>query len=49
MDIKLKQDLPILSLNLRRLRQEHRWTQEQVAAKMQVEGCSISRTTYTKI
>ena len=49
MDIKLKQDLPILSLNLRRLRQEHRWTQEQVAAKMQVEGCSIFRTTYTKI
>ena len=49
MDIKLKQDLPILSLNLRRLRQEHLWTQEQVAAKMQVEGCSISRTTYTKI
>ena len=49
MDIKLKQYLPILSLNLRRLRQEHRWTQEQVAAKMQVEGCSISRTIYTKI
>ena len=35
--------------NIRRLRLENRLTQEQVAAKMQVLGCDISRGTYAKI
>ena len=49
MDIKIKQDLPILSKNLKRLRASHRWTQEQVVAKMQIEGCMLQRSTYSKI
>jgi len=49
MDIKIKQDLPTLSKNLKRLRASHHWTQEQVVAKMQIEGCMLQRSTYSKI
>ena len=48
-EMKIRQDIPILSENLKKLRLRHNMTQEQITAKMQVEGCSISRTTYTKI
>ena len=48
-EMKIRQDIPILSENLKKLRLRHNMTQEQITAKMQVEGCNISRCTYAKI
>lgn len=49
MDVRIKQDLPTLSKNMKRLRLSHGMTQEQIVAKMQLEGSNISRSTYAKI
>ena len=35
--------------NLRRLRQRKKLTQEQVAAKLQVRGCDVTRSALAKI
>ena len=45
---KIRKD-PTLGANIRRLRLTLGLTQEQVAAKMQVLNCDISRSTYAKI
>ena len=49
MDVRIKQDLPTLSKNMKRLRLSHGMTQEQIVAKMQLEGSNISRSNYAKI
>lgn len=38
-----------LGQNLRQLRKAKNLTQEQLVAKMQIAGCSLSRETYAKI
>ena len=48
MDQKLKQDLS-LGGNIRRLRLEKGWTQEQTAAKLQLLGVNMSRDFYAHI
>ena len=48
MEQKLKQDTPIGS-NIRRLRLAHGWTQEQVAARLQLRGINMSRDFYAHI
>lgn len=48
MEQKVKQD-DTIGNNLRDLRMKCGWTQEQVVAKMQVLGCSVSRSSYAKI
>ena len=48
MEQKLKQDWS-LGKNLRALRLERGWTQEQVAAKMQLRGINMSRDFYAHI
>lgn len=45
---KLRQD-PTLGSNIKRLRNAAGLTQEQVVAKLQLEGFSITRGTYAKI
>lgn len=35
--------------NIRRLRREKKWKQEQLAAKLQVRGCDITRSALAKI
>lgn len=45
---KIKQDLAI-GQNIRRLRIEAHLTQEQVIAKLQVAGCSTTRSIYSQI
>lgn len=49
MEVKLKQDLPNLAINLKRLRNEAGYTQDQIVAKMQIKGCTLSRSTYSKV
>ena len=44
---KLRQDISI-GKNLRLLRKKNKLTQEQVAAKLQVHGCDITRCEYSK-
>ena len=48
MDQKLKQDAPIGG-NIRRLRLARGWTQEQVAARLQLRGVNMSRDFYAHI
>jgi len=48
MEQKLKQDNPI-GKNIRDLRIKSKLTQEQVVAKMQLAGCTLSRSSYAKI
>lgn len=38
-----------LGLNIRKLRVEHHYTQEQLSAKLQVTGCDITRSALAKI
>lgn len=45
---KLRQD-PTLGGNIKRLRNAAGYTQERVVAKLQLEGLSITRSTYAKI
>lgn len=35
--------------NIKRLRCERMWSQDQLAAKLQVEGCDITRSAVAKI
>lgn len=37
-----------LGKNLRRLRLEHKLSQERLCVKLQLKGCDIGRTTYEK-
>ena len=46
MDIKFEKKV---GENIRRLRKEKKFTQEQVAAKLQVRGCDITRSALAKI
>jgi len=39
----------IVGKNIRKARRAHKLTQDQVAARLQVQGCDISRSTYAKI
>ncbi len=48
MEQKIKQDLSI-GQNVRRLRKNLHLTQEEVVARLQLEGCQITRSTYAKI
>lgn len=48
MEQKLKQDISI-GKNIRALRQKSSLTQEQVAAKLQLQGISMSRDFYSHI
>ena len=48
MEQKIKQDISI-GQNIRRLRKNHHLTQEEVVARMQLEGCQITRSAYAKI
>ena len=45
--MKIRQDISIGD-NLRDLRKKNKLTQEQVAAKMQLLGCSINRSVYSR-
>ena len=44
---KLRRDR-FMGENLRKLRLEHRLSQEKVCAKLQLRGCDIGRSTYEK-
>ena len=46
---KIRQDRLFFAENLKRLRKSHGLTQEQVVAKMQLMGCNLSRSIYSKI
>lgn len=46
--MKLKQDISI-GINLKRLRKNQNLSQEAVAGKMQLYGCSISRDIYAQM
>ena len=48
MDQKIKQDL-CLGGNIRALRMARGWTQEQVAARLQLSGVNMSRDFYAHI
>lgn len=45
---KIRQDLSI-GLNIQKLRQRTGLTQEQVVAKLQIMGCSTTRSIYSQI
>ena len=45
---KIKQDIS-LGRNIRKLRRQSHLTQEQVAAKLQLQGIEISRSSYSQI
>jgi len=45
---KIRQDISI-GENIRKLRDGAGYTQEETVAKMQVLGCSLSRSTYSQI
>lgn len=45
---KLRQDINIGS-NIRKIRKEHHFTQEQVIAKLQLLGVELSRSAYSQI
>lgn len=47
MDQKIRRDRN-MGENLRRLRLEHRLSQEKLCAELQRRGCDIGRTTYAK-
>lgn len=47
MEQKLRRDR-CMGDNLRRLRTEHRFSQEKICAELQRRGCDIGRTTYEK-
>ncbi len=47
MEQKLRRDRN-MGDNLRRLRCEHRFSQEKLCAELQRRGCDIGRTTYAK-
>lgn len=48
MEQKLKQDHPV-GKNIRNFRIRLKLTQEQVVAKMQLAGCTLTRSSYAKI
>ena len=48
MEQKIKQDI-LIGGNIRILRKKSKLTQEQVTAKMQLAGCHISKSSYSKI
>lgn len=48
MSQKIKQDLNIGN-NIRELRKKSKLTQEQVVARLQLQGIEISRSTYSQI
>lgn len=48
MSQKLKQDIQIGS-NIRKLRKKAGFTQEQVVARLQLQGLEISRSSYSQI
>jgi transcriptional regulator with XRE-family HTH domain len=48
MEQKIKQDISIGD-NIRQLRKKANLTQEQVVARLQLEGIEISRSTYSQI
>lgn len=39
----------LIGNNIRRIREEKDLTQEQVASKLQINGCDITRSAYAKI
>lgn len=39
----------LIGSNIRKIRKEKGLTQEQVASKLQINGCDITRSAYTKI
>ena len=45
---KIRQDLSI-GANIRNLRKQHKLTQEQVIAKLQLRGLNISRSIYSQM
>ena len=45
--MKIRQDISIGN-NIRNLRKKCKLTQEQVAAKLQVQGCDITRSIYSR-
>ncbi len=47
MEQKIRRDLN-MGDNLRRLRDEHKISQEKLCAELQRRGCDIGRTTYAK-
>lgn len=47
MEQKIRRDLN-MGDNLRRLRNEHKISQEKLCAELQRRGCDIGRTTYAK-
>ena len=47
MEQKLRRDR-YMGENLRRLRKEHRLSQEKLCAELQRRGCEIGRSTYEK-
>ena len=47
MEQKLRRDIN-MGDNLRRLRMDHRLSQEKLCAELQRRGCDIGRTTYEK-
>ncbi len=47
MEQKLRRDRN-MGANLRRLRKEHKLSQEKLCAELQRRGCDIGRTTYEK-
>lgn len=48
MEQKIKQDLP-LGAHIRALRIQRGWTQEQMTARLQLNGCDLTRGSYAKI
>ncbi len=48
MDQKIKQDFSI-GYNLRRLRDAKGWTQDELAAKLQVKGLDVSRSMISQM
>ena len=47
MEQKIRRDRD-MGQNLRRLREDHKISQEKLCAELQCRGCDISRTTYAK-
>jgi transcriptional regulator with XRE-family HTH domain len=48
MNQKIRQDISLGS-NIRRLRKQAHFTQEQVVARLQLQGIEISRSSYSQI
>lgn len=47
MEQKLRRDR-FMGMNLKRMRKEHKLSQEKLCGKLQLLGCDIGRTTYEK-